>query len=332
MKLLERFFLPRFRAILRPFLDTMQFAYQAGRSCEDAILFLFDKSYSHLEGARHGSSVRMLFFDFPSAFNTIQPHILVKKLIDMNVPSNFSLWILDYLSSRSQYVKLDSNTLSDTIISNTGAPQGTVLAPFLFTVYTSDCVSTSEKCPLVKFADDTEMAGLIDKDDDSAFLSQVESFVQYCDGNYLELNVGKTKEMLIDFRRTSTEPEPIVIKGMEVERASEYKYLGVMLDNKMTWEIQIDQIIKKLNSRMCCLRKMSSFHVRPEILKMFYNSTICGVWRYCLICWGGNVCKKEQDRLDKIIGRAERIIGDELESVDSGLPESFGAEVGPCVG
>ena len=75
---------------------------------------------------------------------------------------------MDYLTNRSQYVKLSTSDVhSELVISNTGTPQGTVLAPFLFTVYTSDCRSSADECPLVKFAHlpDTALAGLISKDD-----------------------------------------------------------------------------------------------------------------------------------------------------------------------
>ena len=317
MKILERFFLGHFQKMVKPYLDPLQFAYQAGRSCEDALLFLLDKLYSHLEGAKFGCSSRVLFFDFSSAFNTIQPHILIQKLIKMDIPANFSLWILDYLTNRTQFVKLDSTTLSLTQFSNTGSPQGTVLAPFFFTVYTSDCRSSCDMCPLIKFADDTILAGLIDRDNDYAFKRQLESFVEYCNKNFLELNVSKTKEMLIDFRKNTVAPDPVLIGGLQVERVPVYKYLGVMIDDKLTWNKQVEHIVKKLHPRLYCLRKLASFQVRPGILKIFYNSAICGVWRYCLTCWGGNVRRKDRAVLNDIIGRAERIMGQELESVDS---------------
>ena len=57
------------------------------------------------------------------------------------------------------------------------------------------------------------LIGLISKDDDRAFLSQVDSFVNHCDTNYLELNVSKTKEMVIDFRQARSDPQPVDIKG-----------------------------------------------------------------------------------------------------------------------
>ena len=135
----------------------MQSAYQSGKSCEDAILTLLDKMYFHLERARFGHSVRLLgffcFVFFSSAFNTIQPHLLINKMMKMKIPVYYCRWIMNYLSERSQYVRLDQGIRSDCVIPNTGTPQGTVLALFLFTVYTSDCRSMTEKCPLIKFAD-----------------------------------------------------------------------------------------------------------------------------------------------------------------------------------
>ncbi|KAJ8040888.1 hypothetical protein HOLleu_15326 [Holothuria leucospilota] len=52
-------------------------------------------------------------------------------------------------------------------------------------------------------------------------------------------------------------------------------------------------------------------------MELFYNASICGVWRYCLICWGGNVTRTERDRIDHVIRKAGRVIGGHQPSVDS---------------
>ena len=57
--------------------------------------------------------------------------------------------------------------------------------------------------------------------------------MNYCDRNHLELNVSETKEMIIDYRRNRREPDPILLKGSEVERVTNYKYLGVVLDKDL---------------------------------------------------------------------------------------------------
>ena len=133
-----------------------------------------------------------MFFDFFSAFNTIQPHLLVQKLLNMKLPSSVISWFFDYLTNRLQYIRLNG-VLSSVICTNTGASQGTVLAPFLFSLYTADCRSTDESCPLVKFADDTEHNGKISKDEDELYHKQIGNFVNWCEINYLYLNVSNTK-------------------------------------------------------------------------------------------------------------------------------------------
>ena len=95
------------------------------------------------------------------------------------------LWIIDYLTSRSQFVVFQS-LKSDTLYSNTGVPQGTVLAPLLFSLYTSDYRSSNESCSIVKFADDTVLIGLISDYDSSKYVDEINKFVTYCKINFLE--------------------------------------------------------------------------------------------------------------------------------------------------
>ena len=135
--------------------------------------------------------------------------------------------------------------LSSIICTNTGAPQGTVLAPFLFSLYTADCRSTDESCPLLKFVGDTELVGKIRNDEDALYHKQIENCVNWCDKNYLYLNVSETKEMCIDFRRNQRCPKPVYIKGEAVERVETYKYLGVVFDSKLNWTENINSVPKK---------------------------------------------------------------------------------------
>jgi hypothetical protein len=229
----------------------------------------------------------------------------------MEVPPNFIIWIMKYLTSRSQFVYLrSSNARSSLLDSNTGAPQGTVLAPFLFTAYTADVRANDNSCILVKFADDTALVGLISNDDSMAYVTQVQEFVSYCEENYLELNVMKTKELIIDFRKCRPSLEPIMINNSEVQRTSKYKYLGVVMDDCLSWHDHIDHLCKKLNPRLYCLRKMSKFKVDQNVMQLFYQAVISSVWKYCLSSWGGNARKYDTSRIDRTIKQAGRIISE----------------------
>jgi hypothetical protein len=206
MKCLESFVKKYLCKQVQHVCDKLQFAYRARRSVDDAVITLLDSVCSHLDKSRTYS--RILFIDFSSAFNTIKPHIMIRKLYDMNVNCNLIKWIFSYLTLRPQYVKL-GHVRSNSIVTNTGAPQGCVLSPLLFTLYTNDCTSSFNNCIILKYADDTVIIGNIFDNDTSSYKSQVESFVKWCDSNFLDLNVRKTKEMIMDFRKDNNDHDAL---------------------------------------------------------------------------------------------------------------------------
>ncbi len=118
-------------SVLPASLDPLQFAYRSNRSTDDAIAFTLHTALSHLENKN--TYVRMLFVDYSSAFNTIVPATLVAKLQTLGLNRSLCSWILDFLTGRSQVVRMGNNTSSPLIL-NTGAPQGCVLSPLLYSV------------------------------------------------------------------------------------------------------------------------------------------------------------------------------------------------------
>ena len=136
-------------------------------------------------------------------------------------------------------------SFSDTLVTNTGAPQGTVLSPVLLTLYTADCRTTQDDCTLVKYADDATLTGKISDDDDSHYRNEVDNFVDWCDRNYLKLNVDKTKEMIIDFRKNTVTATPVKVNGTVAEQVVTYKYLGNVMDKSMRWRANTAAILTK---------------------------------------------------------------------------------------
>ena len=110
----------------------------------------------------------MLFIDFSSAFNTIIPQQLTRKLSLLGLNTSLCNWILDFLTGRPQTVRIGNNTSTTTTVS-TGAPQGCVLSPLLFTLLTHDCTALHDSNHIIKFADDTTVVGLINKNDESSY-------------------------------------------------------------------------------------------------------------------------------------------------------------------
>ncbi|KAI3367289.1 hypothetical protein L3Q82_008332 [Scortum barcoo] len=91
--------------------------------------------------------------------------------------------------------------VSDVVVCSTGAPQGTVLSPFLFTLYTSDFTYSTDSCHLQKFSDDTAIVGCVSEGNDCEYRKVIMDFVDWCELNHLQVNASKTKEMVIDFSR-----------------------------------------------------------------------------------------------------------------------------------
>ena len=140
----------------------------------------------------------------------------------MQVDHHLVSWITDYLMGRPQYVRLQ-DCVSDTMVSSTGAPQGTVLSPFLFTLYTSDFQFHSESNHLQGFSDDSAIVGCVSEGKEEVYRVVVDSFVRWCETNHLHLNTTKTKELVVDFRRRNFSPTPISIDGKPVEVVQDYK-------------------------------------------------------------------------------------------------------------
>ncbi|KAI4894644.1 hypothetical protein NFI96_001032 [Prochilodus magdalenae] len=278
----------------------------------DAILYLLHRTHSHLD--KGGCAVRVMFFDFSSAFNTIQPLLLRDKLMKMEVDMHLVTWITDYLTGRPQHVRI-RDCSSDTVISSTGAPQGTVLSPVLFTLYTSDFKYNSELCHMQKFSDDTAIVGCVRNGQEREYRSLVEDFVEWCTTNHLKLNITKTKEMCIDFRRSRPSQQPISIKGVDVEVVRSYRYLGVHLDERLDWSVNTDIVYKKAQSRLYFLRRLGSFRICQKLLLMFYQSVVASVLFYAVVCWGGSISKRDAGRLDRLVRKAGSVLGLELESL-----------------
>ncbi len=160
-----------------------------------------------------------MFVDYSSAFNTIVPATLVAKLQTLGLIRSLCSWILNFLTGRSQMVRMDNNTSSPLIL-NTGAPQGCVLSTLLYSLYTHDCTATHSSNVIAKFADDTKVVGLITDNNETAYREEVSTLTKWCQENHLSLNIDKTKELVVDFRRQSRVHTPISIDCTALWRAS----------------------------------------------------------------------------------------------------------------
>ncbi|KAL0153380.1 hypothetical protein M9458_051299 [Cirrhinus mrigala] len=206
-----------------PLLHRLQFAYRANRSVVDAVNMGLHYILQHLD--KPGTYARI-------CFQHIIPDILQNKLSQLSVPTSICQWITSFLTDRQQLVRLGKLTSSTRTIS-TGAPQGCVLSPLVFSLYTNDCTSKDPSVKLLKFADDTTVIGLIQDGDKSAY----------------------RQEMTVDLRRNPPALTPLTIMNSTVAAVDSFKFLGTNISQDLKWDIHID-IVKKAQQNKSDIRRL----------------------------------------------------------------------------
>ncbi|KAK3548313.1 hypothetical protein QTP70_009574 [Hemibagrus guttatus] len=167
---------------------------------------------------------------------------------------------------------------------------------------------------IVKFTDDTTVVGLISKNDESAYREEVQQLTAWCRANNLSLNVDKTKEIVVDFRKAQSDHSPPFIDGSPVEIIKSTKFLGVHLAENFTWSLNTTSITKKAQQCLYFLRRLRRAHLPPPTLTMFYRGTIQSVLSSCITAWFGNCTVSDRKTLQQIVRTAEKIIGVSLPS------------------
>ncbi|KAL0202538.1 hypothetical protein M9458_000556, partial [Cirrhinus mrigala] len=266
MKCFERLVMHSIKTSLPNTRNPLQFAYRPNRSTDDAISSTLHLALIHLENK--DSYVRMLFIDFSSAFNTIIPQQLINKRNLLGLNTSLCNWILDFLTGRPQSVRVGRNTSSTTTLS-TGAPQGCVLSPLLFTLLTHDCNAKFSSNYIIKFADDT-----------TVWLNGVA--LTTCPS-----------------MRNSVDHPPLTIDSSAVESVSSTKFLGVHITEDLTWTTNTMSLSKKAQQRLHFLRQLKRASLPPPILTTFYRASTERVLTSCITVWYGNCSAADRKTLQR---------------------------------
>ena len=194
-------------------------------------------------------------FRFAKAFDTVNHLILLAKLEKYGIRGMPLKWFTSYLTNRQQYVSL-GDTKSSLQTVRCGIPQGSSLGPLLFLLYINDIPNSSNKLSFRIFADDTNIFT------SSSNLKQLETTVNeelkkvkhWCNINKLSLNLEKTNYMIIKSPRKK-EIINIFLRNNDgtnnsLKRKDYIRYLGVMIDDSVSWKYHIAFISSKISSNI----------------------------------------------------------------------------------
>ncbi|KAK3515720.1 hypothetical protein QTP70_030164 [Hemibagrus guttatus] len=284
--------------ITDPLLDPLQFAYRANRSVDNAVNMALHFILQHLDSPK--SYARILFVDFSSAFNMIIPALLRDKLFQLNVPDSMCSWIRDFLTDRRQFVRLGTH-VSDLQHLSTGFPQGCVLSPLLFSLYTNGCTSGHQSVKLLKFADDTTLIGLISDGDESAYRGEMHRLVSWCSMNNLELNSIKTVEMIVDFRKDPAPLPHVILCDSPVTSVESFRFLGTTITKELKWEQNIRSLTKKAQQRMYFLWQLTKFLLPMKMLVNFYTAITESILTSSITVWFAAAKARDKAKLQRVL-------------------------------
>ena len=238
-----------------------------------------------------------IYLDFSKAFDSLIYDILLSKLKHYGIQENALQLLSSYLKDRSQYVQLD-NVKSSSHAVICGIPQGSVLGPLLFNIYINDITEASTKFDFIMYADDTTLTSTLEnfgKISDVAglerkLIEEMSKIYGWLLCNKLTLNTAKSKFMIF-FKHPKVIPKlNLKIDGNAIEQVAEFNFLGIDIDQNITWKPHVTKTAIKISRVIGVLNKLK--HIFPQhILLTIYNSLIQPHLIYGLYLWGLN-CKR----------------------------------------
>lgn len=258
-------------------LSNNQSGYRKNHSCETALNLLLAK---WKETINDKNTILCVFLDLKRAFETIDRSIMINKLKKFGLKANEINWFISYLSTRKQCTKIGS-CISSSKDNDLGVPQGSVLGAILFIMYMNDLPEIGLFTTISLFADDTliYISGKDVQHLSSIMNADLTKISEWLNINKLKLNVNKTKCMQISNKALTNEYQ-IIINGCEIEKVSNIKYLGILLDNKLTFKENINYLCKKVAKKISFLARLAKNLTLIAKINV-YKTVIAPHFEYC---------------------------------------------------
>lgn len=252
-------------------ISPQQFGFLKGCSTTSAAISLTHKIFNN-KGS--GLKTSCLFLDLHKAFDTLNHGILRRLLEEMGIRDNALNLISDYLSERSQFVEVNGEK-SDVLSISHGVPQGSILGPFLFLIYINNLIKLPLHGSLQCYADDTAIVyGENDyttlKRKMTEDLTLIDTFLSSIN---LKLNPSKSKYII--FKSINTNPlnyfNSISFNNKIINSTQIYDYLGLVIDEKLTFSEHINKIMKRIAPYLGVLPRIRYSLNRANLMKIYYS-------------------------------------------------------------
>lgn len=275
-----------------------QYGFRAKRSAADAVHELTDHIVKTLD---NGDKCLSVFLDLAKAFDTVSIPILIDKLQRLGVRGEQLTLFHSYLTDRSQRLVINGVESSDVPV-ECGVPQGSILGPTLFLVYINELSSlVIPNCKIISYADDTALIFNANSFPEVYRRAQsgLDTVLSWLRANQLSINVDKTQYMPMSKIRIPSVAlrdlhlvahthayDTVGCSCPHLNLASSVKYLGVIVDTRLTFQPHINSTACRLRKLMHIFRKLRQV-ADPFLIKNTYRALCESVLSYCIGSWGG---------------------------------------------
>ena len=299
-KLLEYFVLKDIKSKILSNVPNFQFAYRPKSNTTCALISLHDSVTRYLDSVSV-DGVAIISYDFSKAFDHIPHHALLGKFVQLDFPSNFIIWLSDYLDNRQQCVRVNGVRSSYMPVTS-GAPQGSLLGPFLFLIMCFDFRPEHASTAIIQYADDISEGCPIYKNLENVISEEYRNIQQWSLNNGFSLNASKTQCLIIWKKPRLLRP----VLDLPFTVTACLKILGVTWSDDLTWDSHFSEIELKCSRRLYMLRVLKQTLNHDELWAVFF-SMIESLMFYATELFG-NFSVSTNAMIKRIYRRAERII------------------------
>ena len=279
-----KIFLKRLMPIIiaKNLIPTHQFGFREGHSTIDQIHRITNMIENAFEAKQVCSAV---FLDVSQAFDKVWHEGLIHKL-KSQLPKSFCNFLTSYLCGRFFRVKLEGEYSSLKPI-GAGVPQGSILGPILYLLFTND-VPTSSNFFTATFADDTVLltTGKTAQESTESLQAALDTITTWTKRWRIKLN--NLKSVHVDFTNMEIPHHQLYIDNVEIPYSNTAKYLGMTLDCKLRWSEHVKKKKKELQLKLSnlywLLGRTSKVSVYNKLL--VYQQVLKPVWTYGIQLWG----------------------------------------------